>query len=254
MAALLQLEGVGKTYAHHRVLDGVDLRVSEGETLAILGPSGSGKSTLLKCVAQLTSIDTGRMLLDGVPLGVRESGGRRRALGAGAIARQRREIGMVFQNFNLFAHMSALENITLAPRIVARMSEAEARDRAMALLTRVGLAHKASAYPRELSGGQQQRVAIARSLAMQPRLLLFDEPTSALDAEMIREVLDLMTELADERMTMIVVTHETGFARRVARHVAFMDQGRLLEHSEAAEFFAAPSSERARDFLERIVH
>jgi polar amino acid transport system ATP-binding protein len=250
---LLEVRSLTKSFHHEPVLDDVNLTVAEGETLVILGPSGSGKSTLLKCIAQLEPIDGGDMLLDGTLLGVRAVDGRRRRLSGGDITRQRRQVGMVFQNFALFGHLTVLQNVTLAPRKVLHQSAAETRERALELLARVGLAHKADAYPRELSGGQQQRIAIARSLAMRPRLLLFDEPTSALDVETIGEVLGLMEDLADDGMTMVVVTHETGFARAVAKHVMFMDHGKVLEHSTAAQFFAAPAHQRARDFLDRII-
>lgn len=251
MTALLEVSGVSKTFGHARVLDDVSFEVRESETLAILGPSGSGKSTILKCIAQLVDIDAGRISLDGDPLGVRPDGRRLRPR---ALAEQRRHVGMVFQHFNLFGHLSAIENIMLAPRLVTHAAERDNRERAMQLLERVGLQEKANSYPRELSGGQQQRIAIARSLAMQPRLILFDEPTSALDAEMIREVLEFMTELALDGTTMVVVTHETGFARRVARNVMFMDHGAVLEHAPSERFFSAPSHPRAKEFLDRIIH
>lgn len=251
MTSLLEVTGVSKTFGAVQVLDDISFSVEEGEVLTVLGPSGSGKSTVLKCIAQLIDIDSGTILLEGEPLGIRRDGQRLRAR---ALAEQRRHVGMVFQHFNLFGHLSAIENIMLAPRLVLGVSEKEGRENALRLLARVGLEEKASSYPRELSGGQQQRIAIARSLAMQPKLILFDEPTSALDAEMIREVLEFMTELALDGTTMIAVTHETGFARRVARNVIFMDQGRVLEHAPAEQFFSSPSHPRAQDFLERIIH
>jgi polar amino acid transport system ATP-binding protein len=253
MNSLLEVRDLYKTFNHDLVLKGVNVTVSEGETLVILGPSGSGKSTLLKCIAQLTPIDSGSMKLHGEELGAKLDGGRRTPLGSAAIARQRREIGMVFQSFALFGHLTVLENVTIAPRRVIGASAASAKLEAMELLSRVGLAHKAGAYPRELSGGQQQRIAIARSLAMHPKLLLFDEPTSALDAETIGEVLGLMEDLAKQGMTMVVVTHETGFAKAVAKHVMFMDGGEVLEHTPAGEFFESPAHQRARDFLARII-
>ncbi|TWF73628.1 amino acid ABC transporter ATP-binding protein [Kitasatospora viridis] len=241
--ALLQLRGVNKRYGQAHVLRDVDLDVAAGEVVVLLGPSGSGKSTLCRCVNRLETVDSGEIVLDGTPL---PAEGRE-------LARLRAQVGMVFQSFNLFGHRTVLDNITLAPVRVRRLAPDRARARALELLDRVGLADKADAHPAQLSGGQQQRVAIARALAMDPRLILFDEPTSALDPEMIGEVLEVMTELAAEGMTMLVVTHEMGFARRAADRVAFMDQGRILETAPPEAFFDRPESDRARDFLARIL-
>ncbi|GAB2700185.1 amino acid ABC transporter ATP-binding protein [Kitasatospora kifunensis] len=240
---LVRLTKVNKSFGDHQVLFDIDLDVHAGEVVVLLGASGSGKSTLCRCVNRLETIDSGSITLDGVPL---PAEGRE-------LARLRAQVGMVFQSFNLFGHKSVLENITLAPVRVNGVPREQAVERARELLARVGLAEKADAYPAELSGGQQQRVAIARALAMGPRLLLFDEPTSALDPEMIKEVLDVMVELAAEGMTMLVVTHEMGFARRAADRIVFLDQGRILETGTPQEFFGAPQTERARDFLSKIL-
>ena len=240
---LLRISGVGKRFGVHEVLREVDLEVEPGEVVMILGPSGSGKSTLCRCVNRLESTDAGSIEIDGVPL-PRE--GRE-------LARLRAEVGMVFQSFNLFAHRTVLSNITLAPIRVRGLPKAEANARALKLLDRVGLADKADAYPAQLSGGQQQRVAIARALAMDPKILLFDEPTSALDPEMIQEVLDVMAALAAEGMTMLVVTHEMGFARRIADRIVFMDAGRIVEIAPPEEFFARPRTERAAEFLAKVL-
>ena len=240
---LLVLEGVNKWFGDLHVLKDVDLAVEAGEVVVVIGPSGSGKSTLIRCINRLERIDKGAIRFDGKLLP--EEGK--------ALARLRTDIGMVFQSFNLFAHMTVLKNVTLGPTKVLDLSKDEARERGMALLERVGIADKAESYPAELSGGQQQRAAIARSLAMEPKLMLFDEPTSALDPEMIKEVLDVMVGLADEGTTMIVVTHEMGFARTAARRVAFMDEGRIVETAAPDQFFAHPESERARDFLSKIL-
>ncbi|MCX4745721.1 amino acid ABC transporter ATP-binding protein [Kitasatospora sp. NBC_01287] len=241
---MVRLEKVNKSFGEQRVLRDIDLDVHSGEVVVLLGASGSGKSTLCRCVNRLETIDSGTISVDGVPL---PAEGRE-------LARLRAQVGMVFQSFNLFGHLSVLENLTLAPVRVAGVARPQAEARARELLERVGLADKAGAYPAQLSGGQQQRVAIARALAMGPRLLLFDEPTSALDPEMIKEVLDVMVELAAEGMTMLVVTHEMGFARRAADRVVFLDQGRILETGTPEEFFEAPRTERARDFLSKILH
>jgi len=221
----------------------VDLTVAAGEVVVLIGPSGSGKSTLCRCINRLETIDAGTIQIDGTPL---PQEGK-------ALARLRADIGMVFQSFNLFAHMTILENLSLGPIKVRGIPRAEATDRGMALLERVGIASKADRYPAELSGGQQQRAAIARALAMEPKLMLFDEPTSALDPEMIKEVLDVMIELAKEGTTMIVVTHEMGFARSAARRVVFMDGGRIVETAEPGTFFSSPSTDRAREFLSKIL-
>ncbi|MDH6144771.1 glutamate transport system ATP-binding protein [Kitasatospora sp. GP30] len=241
--ALLQLRGVNKHYGQSHVLRDVDLDVHAGEVVVLLGASGSGKSTLCRCVNRLETIDSGEIVLDGTPI---PAEGRE-------LARLRAQVGMVFQSFNLFGHRTVLENVTLAPVRVRGLPRGRAEERARELLDRVGLADKADAHPAQLSGGQQQRVAIARTLAMDPRLILFDEPTSALDPEMIGEVLEVMTELAAEGMTMLVVTHEMGFARRAADRVAFLDQGRILETAPPDVFFENPSTDRARDFLGKIL-
>jgi glutamate transport system ATP-binding protein len=242
-APLVLIERINKHFGANHVLRDVDLTVDRGEVVVVIGPSGSGKSTLCRCINRLERIDSGRILIDGVELP--EEGK--------PLARLRADVGMVFQSFNLFAHMTALQNVTLGPRKVRDLSKAEADERGMALLEQVGIAEKAGAYPAELSGGQQQRVAIARALAMEPKLMLFDEPTSALDPEMIKEVLDVMVGLAAEGTTMIVVTHEMGFARSAAQRVAFMDAGRIVEIAPPEQFFSQPESDRARDFLSKIL-
>ncbi|MGW4369226.1 amino acid ABC transporter ATP-binding protein [Nocardia takedensis] len=242
-APLLRLTGVNKSFGGHQVLHDIALDVRAGEVVVLLGASGSGKSTLLRCVNRLETVDSGSIALDGVPMPIE---GRE-------LARMRAQVGMVFQSFNLFGHKTVLDNITLAPTLASSGPRERTRRRASELLARVGLADKAKAYPAQLSGGQQQRVAIARALAMEPRLLLFDEPTSALDPEMITEVLDVMTELASEGMTMLVVTHEMGFARRAADRVVFLDAGRIAETGSPEEFFTSPRTERARDFLSKVL-
>ncbi|ABW10679.1 ABC transporter related [Parafrankia sp. EAN1pec] len=240
---LVTLEGVSKSFGKNRVLNDINLTVEAGEVVCVIGPSGSGKSTLCRCVNRLETIDEGRITFDGRPL---PDEGRE-------LARMRAQVGMVFQSFNLFAHRTILDNITLGPRRVNGVRRAEAEEKARALLERVGIADKADRLPRQLSGGQQQRAAIARALAMEPKLMLFDEPTSALDPEMIQEVLDVMRSLAASGMTMIVVTHEMGFARSAADRVVFMADGRLLEVAPPKTFFAAPASERAADFLAKVL-
>jgi ABC-type polar amino acid transport system ATPase subunit len=243
MAAAIEFRGVNKWFGQHHVLVDVDLTVQAGEVIVVCGPSGSGKSTLIRCVNRLEPIQKGEIVVHG-----------RSITAPGAdLVKLRTEVGMVFQSFNLFPHMTALQNITLAPRKVKGMAAADAEKIARALLERVRIPERAEYYPANLSGGQQQRVAIARALAMQPRIMLFDEPTSALDPEMINEVLDVMTDLAREGMTMMVVSHEMGFARRVASRVVFMDYGRIVEVQEPEAFFAAPRSERAKDFLSKIL-
>jgi glutamate transport system ATP-binding protein len=241
--ALVEMVGVDKFFGANQVLFQVDLRVERGEVVVVIGPSGSGKSTLCRCINRLESIQAGTISIDGVVL-PREGK---------ALARLRADVGMVFQSFNLFGHKTVLQNLMMAPCHVKNVPKAQAHDRALALLARVGLPEKAGAYPGELSGGQQQRVAIARALAMDPKVMLFDEPTSALDPEMIKEVLDVMKELAAGGMTMVVVTHEMGFARSAANRVAFMDKGRIVEESTPADFFAHPKSERAQEFLSKIL-
>jgi len=240
---LVVMAGVSKSFGDVRALQDIDLTVHAGEVVVVIGPSGSGKSTLCRCVDRLEPIDGGTISIDGVPL---PQEGR-------ALARLRADIGMVFQSFNLFAHKTVLQNVTLGPVKVRGLPKGEARERAMALLERVGIAGKAERYPAELSGGQQQRAAIARALAMEPKLMLFDEPTSALDPEMISEVLDVMVDLAAEGTTMIVVTHEMGFARSAARRVVFMDEGRIVEIAPPAQFFDAPASTRAQVFLSKVL-
>jgi glutamate transport system ATP-binding protein len=236
-------EKVNKHFGPLHVLRDIDLTIDRGEVVVVIGPSGSGKSTLCRCINRLEAIDSGTILVDGLPLP--EEGK--------PLAKLRADVGMVFQSFNLFAHMTVLQNIALGPRKVRGLSKADADARGMALLERVGMPEKAGAYPAELSGGQQQRAAIARALAMAPKLMLFDEPTSALDPEMIKEVLDVMIELAAEGTTMIVVTHEMGFARSAARRVVFMDGGAIVEVAPPDRFFSAPESDRARDFLSKIL-
>ena len=240
---LVVLEGVNKSFGAQHVLRDVDLTVGRGEVVVVIGPSGSGKSTLCRTINRLETIDSGTITLDGRAL---PNEGR-------DLARLRSEVGMVFQSFNLFAHKSVLENVALGPVTVRRVPRAEAERRARELLSRVGIEEQAGKLPAQLSGGQQQRVAIARALAMDPKLMLFDEPTSALDPEMINEVLDVMIELASTGMTMIVVTHEMGFARRAADRVVFMADGQILEDAAPDVFFSAPRSERAKDFLSKIL-
>ena len=237
------MDKVNKYFADLHVLKDIDLTVDKGEVLVVIGPSGSGKSTLCRTINRLEPIASGSITIDGVALP--EEGK--------ALAKLRADVGMVFQSFNLFAHKTVLQNVTIGPIKVRKMSKADAREKALKLLDRVGIADKADRYPAELSGGQQQRAAIARALAMDPKLMLFDEPTSALDPEMIKEVLDVMVELAAEGITMVVVSHEMGFARSAARRVAFMDGGRIVEIAPPDRFFDKPESERARDFLSKIL-
>jgi glutamate transport system ATP-binding protein len=242
--ALVTLRGVNKWFGDLHVLRDIDLTVDKGEVVVVIGPSGGGKSTLCRAINRLEPIDAGEILLDGTPL---PSEGK-------ALANLRAEVGMVFQAFNLFAHKTILDNVTLGPIKVRKQSTAEARENAGKLLERVGVAEQADKYPAQLSGGQQQRVAIARALAMQPKVMLFDEPTSALDPEMIAEVLDVMVELAKDGMTMVVVTHEMGFARTAANRVVFMSDGQIVEESTPDEFFSHPTTGRARDFLGKILN
>ena len=239
----IEIAGLGKWFGQVQVLRGVNLSVASGERVVILGPSGSGKSTLIRCVNGLERFEEGRIAIGGVDV----SGDGREAEAA------RRRTGMVFQQFNLFPHLSVLENCTLAPIWVRKVARAEAEAQAMALLERVRIAEHARKYPSQLSGGQQQRAAIARALAMQPEIMLFDEPTSSLDPEMVGEVLDVMVELASGGMTMIVVTHEMGFARQVADRVAFMDQGEIVEMAPPDQFFTAPKEARTKAFLGRVL-
>lgn len=242
-APLVDVAGVNKHFGDLHVLKDIDLKIRKGEVVVVLGPSGSGKSTLCRTINRLETIDNGTISIDGVTLP--EEGK--------ALARLRADVGMVFQSFNLFAHKTILENVTLGPIRVRRQSAADAKKHAMELLERVGVANQAEKYPAQLSGGQQQRVAIARALAMDPKVMLFDEPTSALDPEMVQEVLDVMVGLAKQGMTMIVVTHEMGFARKAADRVVFMSDGEIVEENEPEAFFTDPQSTRARDFLGKIL-
>jgi polar amino acid transport system ATP-binding protein len=250
---MVDAQGVRKRFGGQEVLRGVDFTVMPGEVCCVIGPSGSGKSTLLRCINHLERVDGGRMSVDGQLVGYRERGGKLHELRESEIARQRRDIGMVFQRFNLFPHKTAAENVMEAPLIVKRQPKRAAREKAVALLERVGLGHRCDAYPGQLSGGQQQRVAIARALAMEPRLMLFDEPTSALDPELVGEVLDVMRELAAEGMTMVVVTHEMGFAREVGDTLVFMDEGRIIESGNPRQVLGDPRHERTRAFLSKVL-
>ncbi len=240
----IRMVGLNKWYGEFHVLREIDLEVAHGEKIVVCGPSGSGKSTLIRCVNRLEAHQTGRLIVDGVELtdDVR------------SIDEIRREVGMVFQHFNLFPHLSILDNCTLAPIWVRKIPKPDAEASAMQILEKVRIADQADKYPSQLSGGQQQRVAIARALCMKPKIMLFDEPTSALDPEMVKEVLDTMVELASEGMTMMVVTHEMGFARQVADRVIFMDQGQIVEMNAPAAFFGAPQHERTKAFLQQILH
>ncbi len=252
-APMIRAEQVHKNFGALQVLKGISLEVARGEVMCLVGPSGSGKSTFLRCINHLEQVNAGRLYVDGELVGYREKGGRLYELHPREAARQRRDIGMVFQHFNLFPHRTVLENVIEAPTRVKRIRKADAVGRARELLDRVGLAEKAGAYPAQLSGGQQQRVAIARALAMDPKLMLFDEPTSALDPELVGEVLGVMRELAASGMTMVVVTHEMGFAREVADHLVFMDAGVVVESGPPREMLANPRQERTQAFLSRIL-
>jgi polar amino acid transport system ATP-binding protein len=243
VAPMVEFRKVNKWFASLHVLKDIELQIPAREVVVVCGPSGSGKSTLIRCINRLEPIQSGDIIVDG--LSVNDP--------ARDAAKLRADVGMVFQSFNLYPHMTALRNITLAPTKVKGLSAADAEQIAMKLLHRVGIPDKANAYPANLSGGQQQRVAIARALAMQPKIMLFDEPTSALDPEMINEVLEVMSDLAREGMTMIVVTHEMGFARRVAHRIVFMDEGRIVETGAPDQFFGAPQSERTKQFLGKIL-
>ena len=242
--ALVEMSGVNKYFGSHHVLRDIDLAIDPGEVLVVIGPSGSGKSTLCRTVNRLEPIDSGAIMLDGVAL---PEEGR-------ALAKLRSEVGMVFQSFNLFAHMTILQNVMLGPTKVLGVDKKSAEKSARAILDRVGVGNQAEKMPAQLSGGQQQRAAIARALAMKPKVMLFDEPTSALDPEMVNEVLEVMKELAETGMTMVVVTHEMAFARSAANRVIFMDAGAIVEQSRPDEFFDHPKSERAQDFLSKVLH
>ncbi|SDL69277.1 amino acid ABC transporter ATP-binding protein, PAAT family [Corynebacterium mycetoides] len=249
---MIQAVDVWKSFGDLDVLKGIDLEVAPGSVTCLIGPSGSGKSTFLRCVNHLEKVTAGRLYVDGELIGYRERGGRLHEMPEADAARQRRDIGMVFQQFNLFGHRTVLENIIEAPIHVKGIPAAEAKQRAMELLAMVGLEAKASAYPIQLSGGQQQRVAIARAVAMEPKLMLFDEPTSALDPELVGEVLQVMKRLADDGMTMLVVTHEMNFAREVADRVAFMADGRIVEYGTPAEVLDNPREQRTQAFLSTL--
>jgi polar amino acid transport system ATP-binding protein len=250
---MVKAEGVHKSFGRLEVLRGIDLEVQPKEVMCVIGPSGSGKSTFLRCINHLEKIDCGRLAVDGELVGYRQKGDRLYELGDAEVCRKRSEIGMVFQHFNLFPHMTALENLIEAPMRVRQESRAVAEPRARKLLDRVGLADKVNAYPRQLSGGQQQRVAIARALAMQPKLMLFDEPTSALDPELVGEVLDVMRALAKDGMTMVVVTHEMGFAREVGDSLVFMDTGVVVEAGSPRDVLSSPKHERTKAFLSKVL-
>ncbi len=253
MTVMVKAEQVCKSFGALQVLKGITLAVEQGEVLVLVGPSGSGKSTFLRCINHLESISAGRLYVDGELVGYRESRGRLHEMTPREAAKQRRDIGMVFQNFNLFPHRTVLQNIIEAPIHVKGMKRAAAEERARDLLNQVGLSDKASAYPAQLSGGQQQRVAIARALAMDPKLMLFDEPTSALDHELVGEVLAVMKKLAADGMTMIVVTHEMGFAREVADQLVFMDGGVVVESGPPREVMSNPQHERTKSFLSKVM-
>ncbi|WP_207265730.1 amino acid ABC transporter ATP-binding protein [Pseudomonas sp. GW101-3H06] len=239
----ISIHEMHKWYGEFHVLKGIDLHITSGEIVVVCGPSGSGKSTLIRCLNLLEDFQKGQVFIDGIEL----------TRNAACVASIRRQVGMVFQQFNLFPHMTVLENLMLGPRLVSKLSESEARALACEYLDRVRIGNQADKYPSQLSGGQQQRVAIARALCMRPRIMLFDEPTSALDPEMVKEVLDVMGELAQDGITMVCVTHEMGFARRVADRIIFMDQGCIIEQAKPNEFFENPQHERAREFLSQIL-
>ena len=250
---MVKAEAVHKSFGRLEVLRGIDLEVNPKEVMCIIGPSGSGKSTFLRCINHLEKIDAGRLSVDGELVGYRDRGDKLYELPDSEVCKKRSEIGMVFQSFNLFPHMTALENIIEAPMLVKKESRATAEARARRLLDRVGLADKVDAYPKQLSGGQQQRVAIARALAMEPKLMLFDEPTSALDPELVGDVLDAMRGLAEEGMTMVVVTHEMGFAREVGDSLVFMDAGIIVEAGNPREVLSNPRRERTKAFLSKVL-
>ena len=250
---MVEARQVRKSFGRLEVLNGIDLTVNPGEVLCLIGPSGSGKSTFLRCINHLEKIDGGELRVDGELVGYRQSGNRLYELKDREVCSKRAQIGMVFQRFNLFPHMSVLDNVIAGPVWVKKESASDSREQARLLLERVGLGDKVESYPNQLSGGQQQRVAIARALAMQPKLMLFDEPTSALDPELVGEVLDVMRTLAQDGMTMIVVTHEMGFAREVGDTVAFMDAGVVVESGDPARVLTAPQHDRTRSFLSKVL-
>ncbi|MFI5667339.1 amino acid ABC transporter ATP-binding protein [Streptomyces sp. NPDC051704] len=250
---MVKAEGVHKSYGAAHILRGIDLEVAPREVFCLVGPSGSGKSTFLRCINHLERINSGRLSVDGQLVGYKQKGDKLYELKDSEVAAQRREIGMVFQRFNLFPHMTALENVMEAPVMVKGESKAVARERAARLLDRVGLGDKGGNYPTQLSGGQQQRVAIARALAMEPKLMLFDEPTSALDPELVGDVLDVMRDLAESGMTMIVVTHEMGFAREVGDNLVFMDGGVVVESGHPREVLGNPQHDRTKAFLSKVL-
>ncbi|MFE7858014.1 amino acid ABC transporter ATP-binding protein [Streptomyces sp. NPDC057403] len=252
-AATVEVHDVHKWYGSHRVLDGVDLTVRPGEVTVILGPSGSGKSTLLRVINHLEKPEIGHVSINGEPIGVKRQGDRLKELSERAILTQRGRIGFVFQNFNLFPHLTVLDNVAAAPVATGRLGRPEARELARELLGRVGLADKTGAYPRQLSGGQQQRVAIARALALRPGVILFDEPTSALDPELVGEVLAVIRDLASSGTTLVIVTHEIGFAREIADRVVFIDGGKIVEQGPPSEVLDTPRHERTRDFLSKVL-
>ena len=250
--AIVSLREIRKAFRGTEVLHGISLDVHSGETVCLIGPSGSGKSTLLRCINHLEVPDSGVVLVDGEIIGYRPDKDALVELGSRELATQRAAMGMVFQSFNLFPHLTARENIVAAPRRVRKLAKAEADERAERLMTRVGLAHKLDSYPEELSGGQQQRVAIARALAMQPKVMLFDEPTSALDPEMVQEVLGVIRDLAREGMTMVIVTHEMRFAADIADRIVFMDEGRIVEQGPPEQITQSPVHDRTRTFLSKV--
>lgn len=250
---MVKAEGVSKAFGSNLVLRSISLEVQRGEVMCLVGPSGSGKSTFLRCINHLETVNAGRLFVDGEIVGYHERDGKLYEMHAREVAKQRRDVGMVFQRFNLFPHMTALENVMLAPMLLKKSDKARIKTHALELLARVGLADRYDYYPAHLSGGQQQRVAIARALAMEPKLMLFDEPTSALDPELVGEVLDVMKGLAESGMTMVVVTHEMGFAREVADQLVFMDGGVVVESGDPTEVLANPQRERTRAFLSKVL-
>ena len=250
---LVEIHNVHKSYSGFEVLRGIDLTIQPGEVVALLGPSGSGKSTLLRTINHLESVDSGSVTVDGELIGYELRGGKLHELHEREILQRRTQVGIVFQNFNLFPHLTAMENITEAPLALKRLSRSDAIELALGLLDRVGLADKAAAYPRQLSGGQQQRVAIARALALKPKVLLFDEPTSALDPELVGEVLDVIRDLAQLGTTLVIVTHEIGFAREVSDRVIFLDQGRVVEQGSPDDVLTRPQHARTQEFLAKVL-